>query len=49
MTQYTLQNGSTMMEVQARLNKIEGPADVVQTKIQVVRLKADLKYIHLRV
>ena len=46
MTQYTLQNGSTIMDVQARLNKIEGPADVVQTKIQVVRLKADLKYIH---
>jgi len=46
MTQYTLANGSTLMEVQAKLDKIEGPADVVQTKIQVVRLKADLKYIH---
>ncbi|MEE2924726.1 MAG: hypothetical protein VX619_08100, partial [bacterium] len=46
MTQYTLQNGSTLIEVQAKLDTVEGPADVVKTKLQVARIKADLKYIH---
>ena len=46
MTQYTLQNGATLMDVQALVDTIEAPANVVKTKLEVVRLKANLHSIH---
>tara|TARA_Y100000589_G_scaffold219013_1_gene206725 strand:+ start:7759 stop:9168 length:1410 start_codon:yes stop_codon:yes gene_type:complete len=46
MRQYTLQNGSSFINVRASVETIEAPENVVQTKVEVVRLRANLNSIY---